>query len=52
MEETKRIKIEVSEQERQVIEQMRTIEYGEMVISIKGNKPIRMEEVRKSIQIK
>lgn len=52
METTKNIKIEISEQERQVIEQMRKIEYGEMLISIKGNKPIRIEEVRKSIQIK
>lgn len=52
MEPTKKMKIEVSEQEYQIIELMRTIDYGEMVISIKGNKPIRIEEVRKSIQIK
>ena len=52
MEPTKKMKIEVSEQEYQIIELMRTIDYGEIVISIKGNKPIRIEEVRKSIQIK
>ena len=43
---------EISEQEWQVVQLMRKVEYGELLVSIKGGKPVRVEEIRKSIQIK
>ena len=46
------VSAQISEQEWQIIQLMREIDYGELVISMKGGKPIRVEEVRKSIQIK
>jgi len=52
MDKEKVISAQISEQEWQIIQLMREIEYGELVISMKGGKPIRAEEVRKSIQIK
>lgn len=42
----------LTEQEMQVIKIMRDIEYGELMVSIQGGKPVRVEEVRKSIKIK
>lgn len=48
----KLVTAELSEQELQVLRIMREIEYGELMVSIKAGKPIRVEEVRKSIQIK
>ena len=48
----KMVHVELSEQELQVVQIMREIEYGELMVSIKGGKPVRVEEVRKSIQIK
>ena len=46
------VQVEMSEQELQVLQIMREIEYGELMVSVKAGKPIRVEEVRKSIQIK
>jgi len=43
---------QISEQEWQVIQLMRGLDYGELLIAVKGGKPIRAEEIRKSIQIK
>lgn len=48
----KTVTVELSEQELQVLQIMRGIEYGELMVSIKGGKPVRVEEIRKSIQIK
>lgn len=42
----------LTEQEIQVIKIMRDIDYGELMVSIQGGKPVRVEEVRKSIKIK
>ena len=52
MEKERAITAQISEQEWQIIQLMREIEYGELLISMKGGKPVRAEEVRKSIQIK
>ena len=48
----KYLKVELTEQEMQVINIMRDIEYGELMVAIQGGKPVRVEEVRKSIKIK
>lgn len=37
--------------ERQLIELIRTLEYGEVRIMVKDAKPIRVEEIRRSIQL-
>ncbi len=52
MEEKNLVSHQISNQEWQVIELIRRLGYGELVISVKEGKPIRAEEVRKSIQIK
>ncbi len=46
------VAVEISEQEWQVIRLMREIEYGELLVSVRSGKPYRVEEIRKSIQIK
>lgn len=42
----------ISDQEWQVIRLIRDLGYGELVITVKESRPIRVEEVRKSIPIK
>jgi hypothetical protein len=42
--------VEVSDQERQILETIRNFNYGELHIFFKGGKPYRMEE-RKSVQL-
>ena len=37
--------------EEQLIEVIRSLDYGEVRVMIKDNKPIRMEEIRRSIQL-
>ena len=37
--------------EKQLIEVIRSLDYGEVRVMIKDNKPIRVEEIRRSIQI-
>lgn len=37
--------------EQQLIEVVRSLDYGEIRIMIKDNKPIRVEEIRRSIQL-
>ena len=37
--------------ERQLIELIRSIDYGELQIMVKDEKPIRVEEIRRSIQL-
>ena len=37
--------------ERQRIELIRSIDYGELRIMVKDEKPIRVEEIRRSIQL-
>lgn len=37
--------------EKKLIEVIRSLDYGEVRVMIKDNKPIRVEEIRKSIQL-
>lgn len=37
--------------ERQLIALVRSLDYGEVRIMVKENKPIRVEEIRRSIQL-
>lgn len=50
MEENKKV-ILLSEQEQKVIEIMRTINYGELRVVINNSKPVRVEEIKKSVQL-
>ena len=46
------VKAELSSQEWQLIQMIRNLEYGQLTITVKGSKPIHVEEVRKSIPLK
>ena len=37
--------------EKQLIEVIRALDYGEIRVMIKDNRPIRVEEIRRSIQL-
>lgn len=50
MEEKKKTVL-LTEQEEKVIEIMRNINYGELRIVINNSKPIRVEEIKKSVQL-
>ena len=43
---------EISDQEWQVLQHLRQLQYGELLVAVKDGRPIRVEEIRKSIQIK
>lgn len=43
--------ITVTKAEKQIVEMIRALDYGEMRIVIKERKPIRVEEIRRSIQL-
>jgi hypothetical protein len=43
--------IVLTKAEKQLIEVIRSLDYGEVRIMIKDNKPIRVEEIRRSIQL-
>ena len=49
--EERKIQIKVTEQENKVIEMMRQIEFGEVRIVIANSRPVRIEEIRKAIQL-
>lgn len=51
-EQAKTVTAEISEQEWQVIQLIRELDYGELSIMVKGGEPCRVEEIRKSIQLK
>lgn len=44
-------KEELTSQEKQVLDLMRQVEFGEIRIIINNGKPVRVEEVKKSILI-
>ena len=44
-------KFVMNKAERQILELIRSLEYGEVRIMIKDGKPIRVEEIRRSIQL-
>ncbi len=43
--------IVLTKAEKQLIELIRSLDFGEVRVMIKDNKPIRVEEIRKSIQL-
>lgn len=44
-------KIVLTKAERQLIELIRSLDYGEVRIMVKDKYPIRVEEIRRSIQL-
>ena len=50
MEEKKKAVL-LSEQEQKVIDIMRNINYGELRVVINNSKPVRVEEIKKSVQL-
>ena len=44
--------VEVSGQELQVLQLIRQLGYGQLVITVRDSKPCHVEEIRKSIQIR
>ena len=44
-------RIELTPQEEKLIRLIRTIGYGEVHIFIQNNKPLRVEEIKKSIRL-
>ena len=43
--------MEITDKERKMIELARSIDFGEILITIKHGAPIRVEEIRKSIDL-
>jgi len=43
---------ELNSQEKQLIQMIRNLDYGQLTITVKASKPIHVEEVRKSIPLK
>lgn len=43
--------IALTNAEKQLITVIRSLDYGEVRVMIKDNRPIRMEEIRRSIQL-
>lgn len=43
--------IQVTEQEKHVIELIRKLGYGELRVVVNASKPVRAEEIRKSVQL-
>ena len=41
----------LTESEQKVIDIMRSIDYGEIRIIINNSKPVRVEEIKKSVQL-
>ena len=50
-EKARTVTVEISEQEWQIIRLMREIEYGELLVMLQAGRPLRVEEIRKSIKI-
>lgn len=46
------VKVELAPQEKQLIEMIRNLDYGQLTITVKASKPIHVEEIRKSIPLK
>ena len=43
--------IVLTKAEKQLIQVIRSLDFGEVRVMIKDNKPIRVEEIRRSIQL-
>lgn len=50
MEKEKNI-LQLSDEEKKIIELLRSIYYGELRIIVNNSKPVRVEEIKKSIQL-
>ena len=46
------VKAQLNSQEWQLIQMLRTLDYGQLTITVKAGKPIHVEEIRKSIPLK
>ena len=51
MGEKKTVQMEVSAAEQKLLELAREIEFGQIVVTIKQGAPIRVDEIRKSINL-
>ena len=51
MEDQKQQKQGLSEKEAELLTLLRGLDYGEMRIIVQAGKPVRVEEIRKSIQL-
>ena len=43
--------LQLSEQETKIIEMVRSLDFGELRVIVNNKKPIRVEEIKKSIQL-
>ena len=43
--------MDISEKEKKLIEQLRKIKYGEVVVFLQDGQPIRIEKVKESIKL-
>lgn len=41
----------VTQQEKKILDMVRSLEYGELRIIVNGKVPVRVEEIKKSIQL-
>ena len=42
----------LSDREWQLVEMIRTLDYGQLTVTVKAGKPIHVDEIRKSIPLK
>ena len=49
--EEKKYMMQLSLQEKRVIELLRSLDYGELRVIVNAFKPIRVEEIKKSVQL-
>ena len=47
----KKFVVQLSLQEKRVIELLRELDYGELRVIVNASKPIRVEEIKKSVQL-
>ena len=47
----KKFMVQLSLPEKRVIELLRNLDYGELRIIVNASKPIRVEEIKKSVQL-
>ena len=47
----KKFVVQLSLQEKRVIELLRELDYGELRVIVNASKPVRVEEIKKSVQL-
>ena len=52
MEKELTVKAKMNSQEQQLIQMIRTLDYGQLTITVKAGKPVHIDEIRKSIPLK